>query len=103
MLLASRAPLQATRRISTMLMQQSRDAASAATQGGTPQEVAVVGGGIAGLVCATALARNGCAVSLFDMGKHKPGEAHGNACWPRCHSNAPHACMGMHYVVVGLW
>jgi renalase len=35
--------------------------------------VAVVGGGIAGLVCATDLASHGFQVSVFDMGKVNPG------------------------------
>ena len=37
------------------------------------RRVAVVGGGIAGLECASALAQHGYQVSLFDMGKSATG------------------------------
>jgi NADPH-dependent 2,4-dienoyl-CoA reductase/sulfur reductase-like enzyme len=42
---------------------------------GATKRVAVVGGGVAGLFCASTLSQYGYAVSLFDMGKAAPGEA----------------------------
>lgn len=38
------------------------------------REVAVVGGGISGLYCATVLSRHGHKVTVFDQGKHAAGE-----------------------------
>lgn len=41
---------------------------------GASPRVAVVGGGLSGLFCATTLSQFGYQVSLFDMGKAAPGE-----------------------------
>jgi len=49
--------------------------ASLAGQGESTRRVAVVGGGISGLFCASTLAQFGYNVSLFDMGKSAPGES----------------------------
>lgn len=37
------------------------------------REVAVVGGGISGLYCASVLSKHGHKVTVFDLGKHAPG------------------------------
>lgn len=42
---------------------------------GSAPEVAVVGGGISGMTCATRLAKQGYNVTVFDMGKGSPGAA----------------------------
>jgi hypothetical protein len=46
----------------------------AMTTAAPAEEVAVVGGGIAGLTCASLLAKGGYSVTLLDMGKSHPGE-----------------------------
>ena len=38
-----------------------------------PPRVAIIGAGIAGLSCATQLARHGCAVSVFDKSRGPAG------------------------------
>jgi choline dehydrogenase-like flavoprotein len=54
---------------------------SQSVSGQAMPQVAVVGGGIAGLVCATELAKQGCRVQVFDMGRHNPG---GHRAFRRC-------------------
>lgn len=39
------------------------------------REIAVVGGGVSGLYCATELSNHGYKVTVFDLGKHAPGES----------------------------
>jgi heterodisulfide reductase subunit A-like polyferredoxin len=48
--------------------------------------VAIVGGGIAGLTCASALAEQGYRVTVFDMGRTHPGA---RWCRARCLPAAP--------------
>lgn len=48
--------------------------ASAASEGGRGS-IAVVGGGVSGLYCASMLAKQGHDVTVFDLGKHCPGAA----------------------------
>lgn len=38
------------------------------------REVAVVGGGVSGLYCASVLSKHGHKVTVFDLGKHAPGK-----------------------------
>ena len=61
------------------------------------RRVAVVGGGISGLFCATTLSQYGYSVTLFDMGKSAPGRARAKAPTPqscctawRTRRQAPH-------------
>lgn len=52
------------------LMSTSEGAAAAAMG----PSVAIVGGGISGSTCADALSSQGYRVTVFDMGKNRPGE-----------------------------
>lgn len=54
-----------------------------AAGGDDAQEVAVVGGGIAGLTCAHFLAKQGLEVTLFDMGRSHPGKRGRSIALPR--------------------
>jgi hypothetical protein len=47
------------------------------------REVAVVGGGISGLYCASLLSKQGHRVTVFDLGKHAPGEDLSLCCHPQ--------------------
>lgn len=49
-------------------------AAQLSTASMAAREVAVVGGGISGLYCASVLSKHGHKVTVFDLGKHAPGE-----------------------------
>lgn len=44
------------------------------------REVAVVGGGVSGLFCASVLSKHGHKVTVFDLGKHAPGECGRRVC-----------------------
>lgn len=46
-----------------------------------PRDVAIVGGGVAGLAVAAELARRGVAVTVFDRGRMGHGCSYGNAGW----------------------
>jgi NADPH-dependent 2,4-dienoyl-CoA reductase/sulfur reductase-like enzyme len=59
------------------------------------REVAVVGGGISGLYCASVLSRQGHKVTVFDMGKHAPG-ARSVALQERTVSLGPGPCAAVH-------
>lgn len=61
-------------RLCTTPVTQRAMAALAGQGGDGERRVAVVGGGIAGLFCASTLARFGYSVTVFDMGKSAPGE-----------------------------
>lgn len=54
------------------LMSTAPGAPPAAPAGNGPS-IAVVGGGIAGMTCADILSSKGYRVTVFDMGKHRPG------------------------------
>ncbi len=54
-------------------MERSVATAPAAATAESTSEVAVVGGGIAGLACASVLTKHGHKVTVFDMGKSNPG------------------------------
>jgi ribulose 1,5-bisphosphate synthetase/thiazole synthase len=54
--------------------------------------VAVVGGGISGLVCATDLAAHGFKVSVFDMGKVNPGGGGLGGIMLQCARQTPTTC-----------
>ena len=70
----------------------SAAAASMSTSTSGAPSVAVVGGGISGLVCATDLAAHGFQVSVFDMGKINPGGRLGRPGWRRALPMPPAGC-----------
>jgi hypothetical protein len=63
-----------------------RAMAALAGRGAEARRVAVVGGGVSGLFCASTLSQYGYHVSLFDMGKAAPGtgptRGAASAAWP---------------------
>lgn len=56
--------------------------------------IAVVGGGISGLHCAHVLSQRGFTVTVFDLGKHSPGERFAACiCGSTCEASPAHSAL----------